>query len=478
MKRGILLIIFLLMISSTNAQLAESPSPMFKGNVKHTGLSQEIVKIDNPQMLWRFNATVGVETTPAIGADGTIYFGTYKNYFFALYPNGTEKWNITRLDDGFSSSPAIGRDGTIYLCSHHDNRPVYNQLHDEYMAYGVPSLYAYYPNGTMKWEFVTGGIYAGTISPPTIGPDGVVYVGSGGSKMQTDVNTGDMVWAIYPNGTAKWKFNTGDAVFTSPAIGDDGTIYVAAANYSFFAIDSDGNEIWEIKSEGYFDSSPTIGADGTIYVGSTDKLLYAVTPEGQVKWTFEVDDILEASPSIGPDGTIYVGVIDLSEDKHLYALYPNGTEKWRFVTGGGVYATPVISADGILYFGSYDGNLYSLYPNGTEKWRFVSFGGIVSPPAIANGVVYFGSWDKHLYAIGESDGVNAGRKGTKNGKKSTFRNIIDWFKSFFEEDATVSKLSCEESGDKIFSKKCPKGSVKIGKINDPVEVKDPVCCSV
>ena len=33
-----------------------------------------------------------IDSSPAIGPDGTIYFGDWNGNFHALNPNGTEKW--------------------------------------------------------------------------------------------------------------------------------------------------------------------------------------------------------------------------------------------------------------------------------------------------------------------------------------------------------------------------------------------------
>ena len=67
-------------------------------------------------------------------------------------------------------------------------------------------------------------------------------------------------------------------------------------------------------------SSPAIGSDGTVYVGSMDEKLYAINGKSGVKlWEFEMGDPLgyvESSPAIGPDGTVYVG----SYDNKLYAI--------------------------------------------------------------------------------------------------------------------------------------------------------------
>jgi outer membrane protein assembly factor BamB len=64
-------------------------------------------------------------------------------------------------------------------------------------------------------------------------------------------------------------------------------------------------------------SSPAIGSDGTVYVGSHDNKLYAINGKSGVKlWEFETGDSVYSSPAIGSDGTVYVG----SYDKKLYAI--------------------------------------------------------------------------------------------------------------------------------------------------------------
>ena len=59
-------------------------------------------------------------STPAIGADGTIYISCSNYKFYALNPDGTQKWEYT-TEGIIDSSPAIGVDGTIYVGSY-DNK--------------------------------------------------------------------------------------------------------------------------------------------------------------------------------------------------------------------------------------------------------------------------------------------------------------------------------------------------------------------
>ena len=55
---------------------------------------------------------------------------------------------------------------------------------------------------TLKWSFTTGGVIM--YSSPAIGSDGTIYVGS------------DKLYAINPNGTFKWSYTTGEDIDSSP----------------------------------------------------------------------------------------------------------------------------------------------------------------------------------------------------------------------------------------------------------------------
>ena len=75
-------------------------------------------------------------------------------------------------------------------------------------------------------------------------------------------------------------------------------------------------------------SSPAIGSDGTVYVGSYDNKLYAINGKSGVKvWEFETGCDVHSSPAIGSDGTVYVG----SYDTKLYAIIgKSGVKLWEF----------------------------------------------------------------------------------------------------------------------------------------------------
>jgi outer membrane protein assembly factor BamB len=352
--------------SSGSGGLADSPWPMFRRDLNHTGLSPYDTSGNPGKLKWSFATDWTVRSSPAIGSDGTIYVGSYDGKLYAINSDGTEKWNFT-AESGIGGSPAIGFDNTIYIGS-------WDQ-----------KFYAINPDGTEKWNFMTG---SAIDSSAAIGPDGTIYVGSHGNNL----------YAINPDGTEKWHFSTGSSVRSSPAIGSDGTIYVGSLDYNLYAINSDGTEKWSYTTGWHIEtSSPAIGLDGTIYVGSRDNKLYAINPDGSEKWNFVTDDEVESSPAIGSDGTIYIG----SFDKKLYAINPDGIEKWNFKTSDHVFSSPAIGFDGTIYVGSQDNTLYAIKPDGTEKWNFTAGKYVQSSPTIgSDGTIYVGCHDYKLYAIG------------------------------------------------------------------------------
>jgi outer membrane protein assembly factor BamB len=267
-----------------------------------------------------------VNSSPAIGADGTVYVGSFDGRLYAINPDGTQKWASSRVGSDFSS-PAIGVDGTVYVGSVGGR------------------LYAFNLDGTQKWAFLTG---APVQSSPAIGGDGTIYVGS---------NNGH-VYAIHPDGTQKWAFLTEGNVFSSPAIGGDGTIYVGSDDRNVYAISSDGGQRWVFPTGLFVQSSPAIGVDSTIYVGSDDGHLYAINPDGTQKWAFVVQGGVPSSPAIGADGTIYVGWE--SDRAGLVAINPDGTQKWVFALGDVVFSSPAIGQDGTVYVGSGLNELHAI----------------------------------------------------------------------------------------------------------------------
>jgi outer membrane protein assembly factor BamB len=379
--------------SAPRAQLASSSWPTWRHDSAQTGQSQVDTSSNNGAQKWVFFYPAGGVlvfsplSSPTLGADGTIYSTPGDDNLYAFNPNGTLKWTLT-TPWPMDASPAVGADGTIYAPSEGDIRNGY--------------LNAVNPDGTLKWTFQTN---FSCESSPAIGSDGTIYIYCDDGILR----------AINPDGTEKWELAEGfDGTneYSAPAIGADGTIYFGASDYNLYAVNPNGSLKWVFATPGDVESSPAVGADGTIYVGSEDgggyphsiAYLFAINPDGSLKWRFQSPNYwVLSSPAIGTDGTIYFG-----DGLSLWALHPDGSLRWQIYTNNQpVKGSAAIGADGTVYVGANDGNIYAVNPDGSIKWKF-SIGSPVaiigSSPAIgADGTLYINVYPfgpNRLYAIG------------------------------------------------------------------------------
>jgi len=135
------------------------------------------------------------------------------------------------------------------------------------------------------------------------------------------------------------------------AVDNQGTIYFGSDDKHLYAVNPNGSLKWKFETNDFIKSAPVIGSDKTIYFGSYDGFLYALHHEnGNLKWKFETGDWIIHSPAIAADGKIYF----VSDDKHLYAVNPEGElHRKYFLSFGGISQAPLISEDGKVYITSH-----------------------------------------------------------------------------------------------------------------------------
>jgi outer membrane protein assembly factor BamB len=294
------------------------------------------------------------DSAPAVGTDGTIYFGTRNGKLWAIGPDGSRKW-VFRAGNEIKSAPAVGLDGTIYFGSR-DRK-----------------FYAVRADGQKRWEFQTGGWVD---SSPALARDGTVYFGSWDKSF----------YALNADGTKRWQFPTAGAIVSSPAIGTDGTIYFGSHDKKFYALVANGHKQWEFTTGGPVLSSPALNLDQCLYFTSVDGCLYALNLDGSLRWRLRTGGITESSPVIGPDATIYVGVL-----QHLWAVNSDGKKKWGRV-GGEDYAfetSPVVLASGSICCVSRNGALQYVSTEGVGQSTYYLHGyGYGSPAVGPTGAIY------------------------------------------------------------------------------------------
>jgi large repetitive protein len=282
----------------------------------------------------------------------------------------TQRW-FKPLGTYVDSAPSQGADGTIFVGT----------------AY---SLLAFDPSGNQKWSFGynNGSMKGGSAVPLADG--GVVFVTLGGQVSRLS-SEGDVVWQnVYGSGTSQ-----------PIALGADGTIYHADRDWKIYATNPDGTHKWSFDTGGAIYGGPVIGRDGTIYCGSDDGKLYALKPNGSLRWELNLGTMIKMPPVIGDDGTIYV----VGENGKLYAISPNGAKKWEYAGYAWPSHTfqPIIGLDGAIYYPVSD-RFVAINPNGTLRWEaHLATGIVVGAVALADGSFYVID-SRRIYHL-ESDGT-------------------------------------------------------------------------
>ncbi|MGH2352738.1 MAG: PQQ-binding-like beta-propeller repeat protein [Chloroflexota bacterium] len=123
---------------------------------------------------WLVNVDGQVTSTPVIAPDSTIFAATHAGSLYAIKSDGSPKWGVdandkprwsVKIGSGrpIRSSPALGADGTLYVGS------------DDGKLYAIDTA-----TGAEKWNFATG---AAITSSPAISANGLIYVGSIDSRL-------------------------------------------------------------------------------------------------------------------------------------------------------------------------------------------------------------------------------------------------------------------------------------------------------
>lgn len=356
----------------------------YKNKVDDNYLTKEQVKEDY------------LTDAPAVAPDGTIYFVSVNGFLFALSPDGNLKWEAggKGSDAGeISGVPVVGADGTVYT-----------------------STKAFNADGTVKWAMEE------SLDAMALSSDGTLYGTSGYNDFYA-VNSED--------GKVKWKWTCSDTVKkltdeygdeiakvecfsylkSYPAIGKDGAIYVPSQEGFLYALSPDGEVKWKYKTQGAVFSSPVIGNNGTIYIGdsspdSSPGYVYAISPGGQLKWKFKDSEITawNEAPAVGADETLYFGIGRCGDAECPHPtvfVVKDGLLKWKASAYWDTAMTPAIGTDGTVYVGSGNSYLW-VFNNGKKLWRVKTNAIIgVSPALLSDGTLYVGS-DK-LYAVKASN---------------------------------------------------------------------------
>lgn len=352
---------------------------MLGNNAQHTSSSSFIgpQTLSNPTSITIAPNTVIVSMV--VDGGGVFYAhvrtASLTNAIYGFTADGSIRpgWPVNISDPSNGGVLALGPDGTVYGPFGH-------------------KLYAFNPDGTSKWTFDTGG----DPGSPIVSPDGTVYIPN---------------YAINSDGTQKWK-----SVFTTPALGADGTIFGAngpdlSSTGGFSGLNPDGSVKWEGRFGGsplspLSTGMPVVGANAVYAVTA---LTYASPPSYNLLGINPVDgsvmqqlDVSQYKPNtnafslaITPNQTVLLNI-----GSELIGYSPDlSTVRFHDTFLGFDVPVPTIGSDGTIYVplfnqvGGASSRIVALSQEGALRSDFIipTAGQAVDTQGIisSNGTVYF-----------------------------------------------------------------------------------------
>jgi hypothetical protein len=399
-------------------------------------------------------------TSPAIASDGTIYIGfnylgstnqtrATQGYLFAFNSDGSIKWryslintnslqNPTQLYFVFdSSTPAIGKDGTIYFGTTTNN--IGNQGQGPVLS---TTVYAINPNGTLKWS--TDVLPSGSPNTPQnannsvsisasliIGSDNNLYFGCYSNNSIIAPFTYSSLFSLNSNnGTTNWEFSLSTPsflkLFTNPltippriedsvTIDNNNNIYFICNQplpsvVYLISLTSDGtyryysdlnNFIYTLGIQLY--GTPVLSIDNSVVYamsyffqsGNGSYYLYSINTVTGTQTLIDTFPFTKSrylrnnSMARDNNNNLYFSTINEKPQTvdTIVVLYSysvnNNLANWTYeittTYSANIDCTPAIGSDGTVYFGvfSYSGfpslwvssDVYALNTNGTLKWK-------------------------------------------------------------------------------------------------------------
>lgn len=231
-----------------------------------TGTSGRLYSISpDKSLITEFAAGGRIESSPVVGQDGTIYFGSYDDASTGGFVYGirrdpttgamTQLWR-TALTGPVFGTPALDKDGYLYVATAGADQTLYklDSLNGKLVA-----------NWQMKAD-------TPILTSPALSVDeATVYVISSGDTLADGSRVGAKLFAVATaTGTSKWVYSTGDksVVMSSPVV-SGGRVYFGTLEGLLFAVsESTGTEAWakSFDAEAQIYSTVAVAANGaTLY---------------------------------------------------------------------------------------------------------------------------------------------------------------------------------------------------------------------
>lgn len=199
------------------------------------------------------------------------------------------------------------------------------------------------------------------------------------------------------------EIRTQDRITAQPVVGGANNELVIFGSHdgSLHAANSrTGVELWRTITGDRIYPTALVTQEGTIYAGTDNDRFFSVDPaRGALQWALATTDDADTAAGQAEDGSLR-----FTAGRVLYATERDLTVRWRISLPSKLYSSPVVLADGTTILGCQDDKLYCITPTGTVRWSYATGGDVDATPAVTNQVIYVGSDDGYVYAIDVSDG--------------------------------------------------------------------------
>ena len=173
-----------------------SPWPMYGRNQLHTSNSPFLMNpLTDGKLRWKLFMGSQIQSSPSIGTDGTIYFGTDAGLVYAVSSTGEVIWKY-QTRGAVISTPALSQKDMIFFGS------------------WDKKLYALRAStGVLLWTYEK--VFDIIQSSPVIDENNHIYFCAGSN-----------VYALYDTGDLKWKVQIKGISAVSPALSLDGILFL------------------------------------------------------------------------------------------------------------------------------------------------------------------------------------------------------------------------------------------------------------
>jgi outer membrane protein assembly factor BamB len=197
---------------------------------------------------WRVSARRKVYTSPAVGAQGRVFFGSQDHHVYGVAPDGKLAWSVD-LGVDIDGGPAIDDRGGLYVGTDGDE-----------VVHIDPD------DGHVVWRANVGGYVRGQLA---IARNGDVLAGVYGPRpraVRLRADDGAPRGDFPVQGTGARDFGVHGGALEDAA----GTLVFGAQDDAVYAVSAQGALLWRHATGGDVDAPVTLLKDGTLVVGSDD----------------------------------------------------------------------------------------------------------------------------------------------------------------------------------------------------------------